>query len=193
MAEYDDKLSVALPDALRQQFAQVERRLWRVESTLAICCVAGGLMVSFLALFVSDRLWDTPGWLRLTLFLCGLAAAVLAGILWARRWVWQRRDLRSLANLVQKKYRRLGDRLLGIVELANEERHNANFSPALYHAAIRQVADEARGYDFSQSVSTRAARKTASVAAGLVVFSVLLFAVLPQPGWNAFLRWALPT
>jgi len=193
MAEYDDKLSVALPEALRQQFAQVERRLWRVESTVAVCCVAGGLMVSFLALFVSDRLWDTPEWLRLTLWLGGLAAAVLAGALWARRWVWRRRDLRFLANLVQKKYRRLGDRLLGIVELANEERHNANFSPALYHAAIYQVADEARGYDFGQSVSTRSARKMALLAAGLAGCLALVFVVLPQPGWNAFVRWALPT
>jgi hypothetical protein len=193
MAENDDKLSVALPDALREQFAQVERRLWRVESTVAICGVVGALMVSFLALFVSDRFWDTPVWVRMTLCLCGLAVAVAAASFWARRWIWQRRDLKSLANLVQKKYRRLGDRLLGIVELANEERHNANFSPALYHAAIYQVADEARGYDFSQSVSTRAARKTASLAAGLVGCSILLFAILPQPSWNAFMRWALPT
>jgi hypothetical protein len=193
MAEYDDKLSVALPEALRLQFAEVERRLWRVESSIALCCVAGGLMVSFLALFVSDRFWDTPEWLRLALWLGGLAVAAVAGAVWARRWVWRRRDLRALANLVQKKYRRLGDRLLGIVELANEERHNANFSPALYHAAISQVADEARGYDFGQSVSTRAARKTASMAAALACCLALLFVVLPQPGWNAFLRWALPT
>src|ERR1019366_3920387 len=134
MAENDEKLSVALPEALRLQFAQVERRLWRVETSVAICGVAGVLIVSFLALFVSDRLWDSPAWLRWALCLCGLAAAATAGALWLQRWVWQRRDLRSLANLVQKKYRRLGDRLLGIVELANEERHNANFSPALYHA-----------------------------------------------------------
>jgi hypothetical protein len=192
MAEYDDKLSVALPEDLRRQFAQVERRLWRVETTVAICGVAGALMVSFLALFVSDRLWDTPAWLRWTLCLCGLIAAAATGAAWARRWVWQRRDLRALANLVQKKYRRLGDRLLGIVELAGEQRHNANFSPALYHAAIAQVAGEARGYDFGQSVSTRAARKTASVSAGLAVCLALLFVVLPQPGWNALLRWALP-
>jgi len=193
MAEYDDKLSVALPKDLRLQFAQVERRLWRVETTVAICGVAAALMVSFLALFVSDRFWDTPAWLRLTLCLCGLAVAAATGVVWARRWVWQRRDLRALANLVQKKYRRLGDRLLGIVELANEERHNANFSPALYHAAIAQVAGEARGYDFGQSVKTRPARKTASVAAGLAVCLALLFVVLPQPGWNALLRWTLPT
>ena len=75
MAENDDKISVALPDALRQQFAQVERRLWRVESTVAICGVAGALMVSFLALFVSDRFWDTPVWVRMTLCICALAVA----------------------------------------------------------------------------------------------------------------------
>jgi hypothetical protein len=192
MAEFDDKLSVALPEALRLQFAQVERRLWRVETTAALCCVAGGLMVSFLTLFVSDRFWDTPEWLRLVLSMGGLAAAAVAGAVWAQRWVWRRRDLRSLANLVQKKYRRLGDRLLGIVELANEERHNANFSPALYHAAIHQVADEAKGYDFSQSVSTRAARKMTLGAAGLAGCLALIFGVLPQSGWNALLRWVLP-
>ncbi len=192
MAELDDKLSVKLPDALRQQFADVERRLWRVETTVAVCAVAGGLVLSLLALFVSDRLWESPGWLRLTLLLAGLAVATVAGLEWARRWIWQRRDLKALANLVQKKYRRLGDRLLGIVELANEERHFANFSPALYHAAIHQVAEEARDYDFRQSVSTARARRAAFLAAALAGSLAVVFAVLPRPGWNAFLRWAAP-
>jgi hypothetical protein len=192
MADLDDRLSVTLPDALRQQFADVERRLWRVETTVAVCAVAGGLMLSLLAMFVSDRLWETPGWLRLTLLLCGLAVATLAGLEWSRRWVWRRRDLKALADLVQKKYRRLGDRLLGIVELANEERHFANFSPALYHAAIHQVAEEARNYDFRQSVSTARARKAAFLTVALAACLAVVFAVLPRPGWNAFLRWAAP-
>ncbi len=149
-------------------------------------------MLSFLALFVSDRLWETPAWLRLTLLLCGLAVATFAGLAWARRWLWQRRDLKALANLVQKKYRLLGDRLLGIVELANEERHFANFSPALYHAAIHQVAEEARSYDFSESVSTARAKKSTFLAVGLAFCLMAIFAVLPRSGWNAFLRWAAP-
>jgi hypothetical protein len=193
MAQNDDRLSVTLPEALRQQFVQVERRLWRVETTVAVCGAVGALMVSFLALFVSDRFWNTPTWLRATLCVCGLVGAAAAVVFWARRWIWQRRDLRALANLVQKRYRRLGDRLLGIVELANEERHNANFSPALYHAAIYQVADEAKGYDFTQSVNTQPARKTASGVVAMTACLALLFVVLPQSGWNALLRWGLPT
>jgi hypothetical protein len=192
VADLDDRLSVTLPDALRQQFADVERRLWRVETTVAVCAVAGGLMLSLLAVFVSDRLWETPRWLRLTLLLLGLAGAALAGLEWARRWLWRRRDLKALANLVQKKYRRLGDRLLGIVELANEERHFSNFSPALYHAAIHQVAEEARNYDFGQSVSAARARKTAFLTVALAACLAMVFAVLPRPGWNAFLRWGAP-
>jgi hypothetical protein len=192
VADLDDRLSVTLPDALRQQFADVERRLWRVETAVAVCVASAGLMLSWLGMFVSDRLWETPQWLRLTLLLCGLAVASLAGLEWARRWVWQRRDLKALANLVQKKYRRLGDRLLGIVELANEQHHFANFSPALYHAAIHQVAEEARTFDFRQSVSTGRARRAAFLTLALTASLAAGFALLPRAGWNAFLRWAAP-
>lgn len=192
VAESDDKFSVTLPDTLRRQFADVERRLWRVETTVAVAVAAGGLMLSVLAMFISDRLWDTPIWLRSTLLLCGLGIAALCGLEWTRRWVWHRRDLKALANLVQKKYRRLGDRLLGIVELANEQKHFSNFSPALYHAAIRQVAEEAANIDFGQSVSTARATKAASSTTALAVALLVGLAVLPTAGWNAFVRWAAP-
>lgn len=192
MPEFDDRLSVKLPDDLRRQFAAVERRLWRTESTVALGLGTGGLMVSFLALFVLDRLGETPGWARWALLAAGLLCASTAAAFWARRWMWQRRDIKALANLVQKKYRRLGDRLLGIVELANEEHHFANFSPALYHAAIHQVAEESKEFDFQQSVSLAGAKK-AALGAGLAAAGVLLvFAVLPEAARNAAARWALP-
>ena len=192
VVDADDKLSVTLPDALRRQFAEVERRLWRVETTVAISVAVAGLILSLLAMFVSDRLWETPIWLRLTLLLCGLGVAALSGLEWTRRWVWHRRDLKALAVLVQKKYGRLGDRLLGIVELADEQQHFSNFSPALYHAAIRQVADEAGGYEFGESVSTAKASKAATLSAFLGVAAVVGLTLLPKAGWNAFLRWAAP-
>jgi hypothetical protein len=192
MADNDNDLPVTLPEELRRQFAQVERRLWRVETSVAACAIAAGLIVSLLALFVSDRVWDTPVWLRLFFLLSGIAAAGLAAMLWAQRWVWQRRDLKALAKIVQKKHRRLGDRLLGIVELANEKRHSGNFSPALYQAAIRQVADDASGCDFRQSVSAGRAKKTSLLAGALAAGLGLIFALFPQPATNSFHRWAAP-
>jgi hypothetical protein len=178
---------------LRRQFSDVQRRLWRVETTVALCSILAGLAASLLALFISDRIWDTPPVLRLVFPLLGLAVVIASFCRWAQRWLWHRRSLKDLANLVQKKYRRLGDRLLGIVELAQEQRHLANFSPALYHAAIHQVADEASQYNFCRSVSARPAEKFALGAGILAVCWLALSLTLPQAGWNAFLRWLSPT
>ena len=70
------------PDELREQFAVVERRLWKVETTMAICLAAAGLFGSYLVLFFSDRLWDSPGWLRLGLLASGIATTVGA-VFWS--------------------------------------------------------------------------------------------------------------
>ena len=110
-----------IPDELRQQFAVVLRRLWRVETTMAVCLAAAGLFGSYLVLFFSDCLWDSPGWLRLGLLSAGVGVAVASVVWWLSRWVFHKRDTRALAKLVQRRYRRLGDRLLGIVELADVE------------------------------------------------------------------------
>ena len=65
-----------LPDGLRRQFAELERRLWKVETLAAGCLGLGGLAVSLLALFVSDRLWDTPLSLRCSISVVGFAALI---------------------------------------------------------------------------------------------------------------------
>src|ERR1039458_10252719 len=169
MPQNDNYTLVDLPEGLRRQFERVGQRLWLVETTTAVCGIAASLLLSLLAIFVSDRLWDTPIWLRVLVLLCGLGGATAAGLAWARHWVWRRRDMRALAPLVQRNYRRLRDRLLGIVELANEHQHLSNFSPALYHAAIVQVAEEAEKFDFRQSVNVRPAKNFGWTAAGLTL------------------------
>ena len=192
MAEPKDELLINLPAGLQGQFSAFENRLWRVETAAAVGGLAASLLFSCLLIFVSDRVWDTPVWLRVLIFLAGLAGAAASALRWMRHWVWHRRDLRALATLVQKKYRRLGDRLLGIVELANEQKHSANFSPALYHAAIEQVAGEAQKFDFQQSVNPHDARRFGWMAGGLCGGLAVLCLALPQAGWNSFLRWLEP-
>jgi hypothetical protein len=188
----ESKTGLALPEELRRQFVAVGRRLWAVETTVALACGLGAVGLSLLALFISDRFWETPVWLRLMLFAAGVAGAAAAGFMWANRWVWHRRDTRGLARLVQRKYRHLGDRLLGIVELSNEQHHDANFSPALYQAAIRQVAKEAARHDFAASVNARPARQAGMMAAGIALVLLLAAAILPAATANALARWGAP-
>ncbi len=181
-----------IPDELRQQFAVVQRRLWCVETTMAVCLAAAGLFGSYLVLFFSDRLWDSPGWLRLGLLTAGVGITVGSVTWWLARWVFHKRDTRALAKLVQRRYRRLGDRLLGIVELADEKKRPAIFSPALYRAAISQVAGEALKLDFKQTVNPRPARQRAIIATALIIIAIVTWAIIPQAGWHSLQRWGLP-
>ena len=180
------------PEDLQKQFILVEHRLWRVESIMAVCIAAAGLIGSYLILFFSDRLWDSPGWLRLSLLASGLAITIGAVFWWSYRWILNKRDTRDIARLVQRRYRLLGDRLLGIVELANEEKRPSVFSPALYRAAIGQVAEEALKLDFKQTINPRPARHRATIAIALIILAVAGWIIIPEAGLNSLRRWGLP-
>lgn len=183
---------VSLPENLKRQFASLENRLWKVETAMAVCLAFSGLALSYLGLFVSDRIWDSPIWLRMAAAATGLSIMAIAIFRWIRLWFLKRRDMRALAILVQRRFRVLGDRLLGIVELANEKTRPANFSPELYRAAIRQVADEAEKYNFREAIDKRRAKRLISIAIGLVILIALPALIVPAASQNVFQRWLTP-
>lgn len=185
--------TLAIPDGLRLQFIKLEKRLWRFDAIVAGCGAFCSLLLSYALVFVSDRLWDTPPFIRVLITGGGVAAFCFFLYGYGRRWVWGDRSFPALATLVQRRYRRLGDRLLGIVELADEHRRPANFSHALCEAAINQVANEASKVDFQQAVGTKRPRHYfyGLMSAGLL--AALFWILAPQAGWNALLRWLQPT
>lgn len=184
--------SPAIPQGLRQQFDELEQRLWRFDTIVAGCGSLFSLLLSYAFLFFSDRFWDTPEWLRVAATAAGVVACGCFFYGYGSRWVWGNRSLPALASLVQKRYRRLGDRLLGIVELADEERRPANFSAALCKAAIGQVADEAAKFDFREAVGTQRPRRYLTGATLALLIAAAACIAAPQAGWNALLRWLQP-
>ena len=189
----DQSFRVALPDSLRRQFADLEKRLFSLETWMAVSGGLIALLSIFFLFFVSDRVWDTPVWLRLAFAVTALGALGAAALWWLDRWVFRRRDLRDLAVIVQQRYRRLGDRLLGIVELADEMKRPPNFSPELYRAAIDQVSEDAAKYNFREAVSGRRARLELMLTGALLLLVAVPALLLPQASWNAFRRWIAPT
>ena len=181
-----------LPENLRRQFARLERRLWKVETASLLGVALAAVAASWLGLLVSDRLWDTPVWLRSALLGLALAAVTTTAIFWLKQWVLRRRDWRDLSDVVQRRYRLVGDRLLGIVELATQRDHPANYSPELCRAAIRQVAEEAGRYNFCAAVDSRNAKKLAGFAALLWVPVVLAVLMESKLAWNVSQRWLAP-
>ena len=129
--------NLQLPDSLKEKLNAFERRLRTMETVAAICGGLSGVLLAYFVLFISDRFWDTPLVLRMCLTLTAALGAAWFTHRWISNWIMKRRDIRNLAKLVQKHHRKLGDRLLGIVELADESSRSGNVSPALCRGCRR--------------------------------------------------------
>ncbi len=180
----------ALPPELAARLARFARRLRATETAIALLALLGGVLTVFLLLAILDRFVDTPMPVRLLLAMGGAVALAMPLAWWAHHWLLRRRDARELARLVQRHFPRLGDRLLGAVELTRGEHPDA--SPALLRAALRQVARETEKYAFEEAVPRRALRRWATVLAvtGVILLAGTLLA--PQALRQSLRRWLFP-
>jgi hypothetical protein len=179
-----------LPDSLEDQLQRFRRRVWLIKMVEAVAAASFGILVAYLVLFGLDRLWDTPGWLRLALFV--LAAVACAQVPVAlHRWVWRHRRLEQLARLLARKHPRIGDQLLGIIELVKNEFEQAR-SRTLCEAAIREVAREAQPRDFADAVPRPRHRLWVLLASAPLAIAVGLFGLFPAAAANAWQRFLAP-
>lgn len=182
----------ALPEKLRANFGALERRLWRLDTMLLAGRVAGALTASYAGVWLCDRVGDTPDWLRTSWALAGAAGAAGAAWIWHRRWGKGQTDLAWLSNQVQSRHRALGDTLLGIVELSDESKRPAGYSPELYAAAIAQVAERASKYEFQEAANPRPAKRQLWIAGALGLAGATTVLISPAVAANAAARWSRP-
>ena len=146
---------VDLPKNLRRKLASLERKLFVVDLAIALSGIIAGLVISWMLLYFSDRFWATPFFLRLAFTLAGIGVATFFVWPWVIHWIFNRRDSRVLAAIVQQRYRKLGDRLVSAVELTDLEQRPEDVSEALCRAAIEQIDRESESYSFNEAVATR--------------------------------------
>ncbi|HEX5470295.1 MAG TPA: hypothetical protein VFW73_00320, partial [Lacipirellulaceae bacterium] len=187
-AQWHNELRI--PAALALQLRAFRRRVWSIKLVEAVAIAIMSVLIAFLIVFVLDRLFDTSAWLRAAI---GLAAVVgICALPWfLHRWVWRFRRLDQLARLLSRKMPRIGDQLLGIIELA-ENRWEQHRSRALCQAAIEQVSDDAQRYDFRDATPDSRLRTSLSCAGGLLLIVGLLVELAPAAAGNAFVRLARP-
>lgn len=181
-----------IPDSLQVQLDAFRRQLWRIKITEAVFAGVVGLCLSFLLLFVSDRFWNTPWWLALIILLVGMLGFALFLPWMLHKWVWKNRRANQLARVIAKSDARFGDRLLGIVELQNQDAKETALSETLRQAAMRQVAEEASKRDFSASVPRPRHLLWAGASAVIVAMIVVLGIFIPEATVNALQRWINP-
>jgi hypothetical protein len=188
IAEPRERLQI--PESLRRQLVEFRGRVWTIKTIEAACAAGFGVVSAFLAMFTLDRFWDTPGWPRLGLFCVALLALAIVPLA-LHRWVWRQRRPDQLARLLARKHPRIGDQLLGVIELAHDDSEQAR-SRQLVEAAIEQVAHDSRRSDFLDAVPTPRHRTWLALFAVPSLIAVGLFAACPAAASNAWARLVAP-
>src|SRR5580704_5272957 len=179
-----------LPEKLQTQLYDFRRLVWTIKTIEAVCGAVAGVLVAFLALFVLDRLGETPNWARFSLFALTVGSCACVPLA-LHRWVWRHRRLEQLARLLTRKHPNVGDQLLGIIELVRNDFEQAR-SRTLCVAAIHQVAEDAQSRDFRDSVPNPRHRLWAVCAVVPLAACVALLAIYPAAGVNAWARLLAP-
>ncbi len=179
-----------LPHSLETQLLEFRRRVWTIKSIEAAGGAVCGVVLGYLAVYLLDRLIDTPAAVRLGIFLAALIGCAIAP-LYLHKWIWRQRTLDQLARLISRSHPSLGDQLLGIIELVRSdfEQHR---SLALCQAAISQVASDASQRDFTNAVPAPRHRLWLWAAAIPAAAAIALVALYPAAATNAWSRFIAP-
>jgi hypothetical protein len=181
-----------IPESLRLQLAAFRRELWRIKILEAVAAGFIGLFASFLLVFALDRVWQTPGLVRLLILLGGVSLFAVFAPMWLHRWVWKRRREDQLARLIARRFPGLGDRLLGVIELQNQSGSGDTLSPRLREAAMQAVAAESSKRSFTEALPANRHRLWGAAAAVFAIATIAILSAMPRAGWNALKRWLMP-
>jgi hypothetical protein len=179
-----------LPTALESQLGDFRRRVWTIKMAEAAGVAVFALAIAYLCVFALDRLWDTPRVLRFGILMGAISGCAIVPA-YVHRWIWGCRCLEQLAQLLSVKLPRLGDPLLGIIELSHSEGEQAR-SRTLCEAAIRQVAADAQKHDLFEATPNCRYRMWGGLAVAVVAVAVGLGAFWPLAAFNAWGRFLAP-
>ncbi|WP_395738922.1 hypothetical protein [Prosthecobacter sp.] len=185
-------MKTELPVILETKLADFRKRVWIVKLTEGLLAAAFGIVLSYILVFALDRVMETPVWLRAGLLIAGAAVLGLGLPLKWHRWVWRQRSLEDAAKLLKRTFPRLGDQLLGIVELAHVEAGSAGRSERLVQAAMDQAAEAVKDKDFSHAVPQAKHFQWGWAAGVTAMLAVAALTLVPDAAWNAVARWATP-
>jgi len=188
--EIDKKFRLELPKSLRQKLLEFRKRVWTIKSIEGAGIALFGILLAFLVVYISDRIWDTPARMRGIIALIALTVCcVIPWVLY--RWVWKNRRLEQLAMLLRRKHPSVGDQLLGIIELVRSDEEQAR-SRELCEAAVAQVSQEAQSRDLSNSVPNPRHKLWTGLAIGGALVALVLALFSPPAAGNAWVRYLMP-
>lgn len=180
-----------LPPGTARRLHDFQRRVRMIKIAEGLLAGLCGLVLSYLVVFTLDRLVDTPAVVRGLILIAGSVGLGVLFPLKCHRWVWGTRKMEQVAGLVRHNFPRLGDQLLGVVELALSEQLSSESSD-LRRAAINQVDETMRDRDLSDAVPNPRHGLWLKTAAFPVALMLVCLMVVPSAAANALGRWLAP-
>ena len=183
--------TVNLPPRMKAALEQYQKRVWTIKLAEGVLAAIFGILVSYIIVFCLDRVFDTPVLLRVLILVVGMVGMIFLLPMKYYHWVWKHRQLDGVARLLQQKFPRFGDHVLGIVELARN-REDQLSSPTLVEAAMRQVDDEVARHNLAEAVPNPRHRRWACATVLPLTLVAIGAVVIPATSWNTFARWLTP-
>lgn len=191
MAVNSPKSTLVIPERMEAKLKQFRKRVWLIKLGEALLAAAFGLLTSYLLVFALDRFFDTPVIIRIAILCAGVFGLGIWLPWMCHKWIWKSRRLDQIARLLRYKFPRLGDHLLGIIELVNIE-GKGDRSEDLCRAALKQVDEETKDRDFSNAVPAPRHRQWALIAGVTALIALIGIVLVPLASTNAFARWLMP-
>jgi len=180
-----------LPENLKNKIISFEKKLLFTETSITISSSILSIALPFLILFISDRIFDTSKITRTILAACALSLSSMYIFNWLDKWVFRRRSYSNIAIIIQKKFKSLGDKLQGAVELASEENKNL-YSEELRQAALLQIAKETEKLDFLKAIDRKKTRKFVILSLVILIITGLIAKFATPAFFNSFKRLIIP-
>ena len=179
-----------IPPNLKRKLEAFQSRLWSIKIAEGALAGLAGLGISYLLIFVLDRIFDTHSAVRAFILFAGFAIPALWLPLRWHHWVYQQKSLEQIARLLRRKFPRLGDELLGIVELSHSG--SETNSRVLVEAAMKQVDKRIAKRELDDAVPDNHYRIWLTGAFSVIFLSAALTLLVSDAAKNALNRWVSP-
>ncbi len=185
------RAKLELPPNVKAKLVKYQRRIWAVKLVEGLCAAALGLILSWMVVFLLDRFYDTTAFQRTAILLVGTIGLAIWLPLVCHRWIWKSRRLEQVARMLKVNHPRLGDYLLGIIELVHDSNFENN-SESLTRAALAQADERTKKQNFSNDVPYARHRRWAMIAGAPLLIALVTWMAVPDASSNAFARWLMP-
>ena len=180
-----------LPDSLTKQLGSFRSRIRFLKLAEVLVSAIAGFILAYLLVFIVERFSSINALLRTILLIVGTLGFTIALPFALRKWVWNTRHWEKVAQLLRKPFPTLGDEILSVIEMVNDQT-GSGASPRLIEAATEQTRQRVAKQDLSAAAGSTKAQNLSLLAAFTFFVAAMLLFFYPSAAKNAWARFLTP-